>query len=284
MARRDILDGAKIREIKKKMKRIFYAKIYLGLFVFVALIIGLIFLSRNQKIVIEQINISGNNAIATEDLRQLIDVELSGYYLFVVPKRDIFAYPKKKIEWAILNNFRRISDVSIKVENLKEISIIVTEREGKYLWCSSPEDEGGEKCYFADRTGYIFDEAPNFSGNTYFRFYGVFLEPEEKISEYILPSDEFMRLIEFFEQAGTVFSPIKLTSLEIGDNGDYKFSLEGTDGKIIFKKENDSAKLVENLSLAVGAEPLRTDLAQKLKSLLYIDLRFDNKVYFKFQE
>ena len=93
-----------------------------------------------------------------------------------------------------------------------------------------------------------------------------------------------MRLIEFFEQAGTVFSPIKLTSLEIGDNGDYKFSLEGTDGKIIFKKENDSAKLVENLSLAVGAEPLRTDLAQKLKSLLYIDLRFDNKVYFKFQE
>ena len=182
-----------------------------------------------------------------------------------------------------MEKFDRISDIKIKIDNLKEITVTVMEREGKYLWCGSPEDEGGEKCYFADKTGYIFDEAPNFSGNTYFKFYGVFLEPEEKIGEYILPPDEFVRLIKFYEHAGTVLSPIKLTALEIGDNGDYKFSIEGTGGNIIFKRDNDFEKILENLNSAADAEPLKTDLKLKLKALLYIDLRFDNKVYFKFQ-
>jgi len=110
----------------------------------------------------------------------------------------------------------------------------------------------------------------------------VFLEPDEKLGQQILPVEEFQRLIKLYEQVSTVLSPIKLTALSIEDNGDYKFSLEGTEGKLIFKKENDFETILGNLDSAASGEPLKTDLAQKLESLLYIDLRFDNKVYFKF--
>jgi cell division septal protein FtsQ len=283
MARPDILNGARIREIRKRQKRIFYAKVYLGSFLLVALLVGLVFLSRNQKIQIEKVNIYGNSAITTEEIMQLVDSELTGKYLFVIPKHNIFLYPKSRIERSISRNFLRISDVEIKIDNLKEITITVVEREGKYLWCSPPTDEGGEKCYFADETGYMFDEAPYFSGNTYFKFTGGFAEAEEKLGQFILLKDEFLRLIKFYEGTSEAISPIKLTALEIGNNGDYKFSMEGTEGKIIFKKENDFEKILENLNSAVSGDPLKTDLAEKLKSLLYVDLRFDNKVYFKFQ-
>ena len=103
------------------------------------------------------------------------------------------------------------------------------------------------------------------------------------MGEYILPAEEFARLSKFSSALGTVLLPTKTASLEIAENGDYKLSMEGTDGKIIFKKENNFDKLLENFDSALKSAPLKTDFKVKFKSLLYIDLRFDNKVYFKFQ-
>ena len=282
MARRDILNGAKIREIKKRKKKILYVKIYLVIFVLAAMFTGLIFLSRSEKILIDNINISGNGAVATDDIMKLTSQELLGNYFFVFPKRNIFIYPKIRIERSILENFKRISDVKIKINNLKEITVFVTEREGKYLWCDSSASDQ-ERCYFADRSGYIFDQAPNFSGNSYFKFFGGIKAGKEPIGSYILSVEEFERFLSFYDGVIIVTSPIKLIALEINENGDYKFSMEKTDGKIIFKRNNDFEKILENLDSAIDSEPLKIDLAKKLESLIYIDLRFDNKVYFKFQ-
>jgi cell division septal protein FtsQ len=277
MARRDILNGSRVREIKDRKKKIFYAKLYLGIFVLVCLMVGFVYLSRYQKILIQKVNISGNNAIMTDQIKELVDQKLTGHYLLVFPRNDIFIFSEKGIEKLILDTYRRISNVKIKINNLREITVNVTERDGKYLWCDQQE-----KCFFMDSTGYIFDDAPTFSGNAYLKFYGVFQEPDEKIGQYILPSVEFARLIKFYNSLSDSLLPIRVSALSIEENGEYKLFLEGTEGKIVFKKENDFDKLVENFNSAVKSEPLVSDLAKKLGSLQYIDLRFDNKVYFKF--
>jgi hypothetical protein len=53
--------------------------------------------------------------------------------------------------------------------------------------------------------------------------------------------------------------------------------------KIIFKIDSDYQKIAENLQAALSTEPLHSDLQKKLALLLYLDLRFGNKVYYKFK-
>ena len=53
--------------------------------------------------------------------------------------------------------------------------------------------------------------------------------------------------------------------------------------KIIFKINDNSDKLIENLQAAVTTEPLLSKLKNNYSGLLYIDLRYGNKVYYKFQ-
>ena len=48
--------------------------------------------------------------------------------------------------------------------------------------------------------------------------------------------------------------------------------------------DSDFEKLAENLQAALMTEPLQSDFKNKFSSLLYIDLRFGNKVYYKFNE
>jgi hypothetical protein len=64
------------------------------------------------------------------------------------------------------------------------------------------------------------------------------------------------------------------------------FSLLGEPGSspyIVFNMDSDYQKLAENLQAAISVEPLKGELKTKISSLLYLDLRFGNKVYYKFQ-
>ena len=54
--------------------------------------------------------------------------------------------------------------------------------------------------------------------------------------------------------------------------------------KIIFKKDADLQNIAENLQAALNIEPLKSKFKNKYSLLLYIDLRFGNKVYDKFLE
>ncbi|HEV7701863.1 MAG TPA: hypothetical protein VGO63_00230, partial [Candidatus Paceibacterota bacterium] len=60
-----------------------------------------------------------------------------------------------------------------------------------------------------------------------------------------------------------------------------KSSLLGPE--IIFKKDSDFAKIAENLKAAISTEPLKSKFKKEYSNLEYLDLRFSNKVYYKFK-
>src|SRR3989338_931762 len=155
-------------------------------------------------------------------------------------------------------------DIDVSTLNNTVLKVTVFEREAKYLWC-----ETEEKCYFMDGDGFIFDEAPYFSGEVYFRFYGS-------------SNGDFVKLFPFkkiIEDMG--LKPIGLSILE---NSNVEMFLSGkSKPKIIFNATSDFQKIAENLQAALATEPLRSDFKNKYSSLLYLDLRYGNKVYFKFK-
>ncbi len=288
MKKRVVLNSPRLKELRRKKHKSTRTRlvVFVVLFLFIFSIISL--LSRVSKFNIDNITISGNKITDTNDIETVVKNIISGNYLFIFPKTNFLIYPKQKIITGLNYKFKRLNNISINVNNFRTLEITVSEYGGKYLWCGGliPTSENKDnKCYFLDSNGYIFDEAPYFSGNVYFKFYGDSnLNKENPSGSYFL-KDKWKDVIEFKNTIEKL--DLKVTSFwvdEKKEEGNFAISGEPeTSPKIIFKINDDYEKLAENLQAAISIEPLKTDLKTKLSTLLYIDLRFGNKVYYKFQ-
>jgi hypothetical protein len=246
------------------------------------------YLSRIDKLNISEVQITGNKIIETKLIKDTIEAEITGHYLWIFPKTNIFFYPKDRIDGTLHKEFKRFKDIKLSIKGRKVLEVAVTERIPKYTWCGTlpPEPDNNETCYFTDETGYIFDEAPYFSGEVYFKFYGKVDGIENNPSGFYFFEQYFHKLVIFKETLNSM--NLKPASIYVGDNGEIKIILSpasttSTIPEILYKVESDLEILVENLQTALTTEPLQSGLKNKYSSLLYIDLRFGNRVYYKFQ-
>ena len=286
--RKNVSNSPRLLELKKHRLRILLSKVFLFLFVFGVILGCLAYLSRLKQLNIDEMEVRGNRIVSTEEIESVPREQTAGYYLWFFPKTNIFVYPKNTIAEELKKKFKRLKDVNFSIKDNKILEISVTERETKYLWC-----EGGlqkdvtstskndvslsqeKQCYFVDDDGFVFDEAPYFSGAVYFKFYG------KNFSSF-----NFTKLLAYkqaFESAG-----LKPVSLYIEDNGDVRVFLSAKKSsdlgpEIIFKADAELQKVIDHLDTALKTEPLLSDFKNKYSSLLYIDLRFGNKVYYKFR-
>ncbi len=237
------------------------------MFAFLVIFTSLAYISRIPVFNISSVEIIGTKIIDNQMIKEIIEKEIRGNYLWFFPKTNIVLYPKNNIKNELHSKFKRLKDISFSIKNKKVLQINLSEREAKYLWC-----ETEEKCYFTDENGFIFDEAPYFSGEVYFKFYGLVQNFEKLIS--------FKKTLEDLG-----LKPVALSVLENGDSKIFLSSKNssGTGPEIIFKTDSDFQKIAENLEAALSTEPLQSNFKNKYSSLLYIDLRYGNKVYFKFR-
>lgn len=291
LKKHDILNSARIKQQKREILK---KRIALGFVFSVILVTALSFLSKNKNLVIHDIRVEGNRVVETQTIADAVNAIMAGNYLHLFSRANAALYPNKKIRDDLLLNFKRISSADISLLNVTTLLIKVTERKPEYLWCGIDISTAGEqsfkdKCYFLDDTGYIFGEAPYFSGNIYFKFYGwpQGFPLEDFLGNHFLPPDDFEKLI--YLKDSLVGLGLKPDMFNVTPDGSYEIYVEDPTGKsdahpkIIFSRGNDFEKIVNNLSSALNSESLAADFKDKFSSLLYIDLRYDNKVYYKFK-
>ena len=290
--KRDILSSPRIQEIKKRRRKIFFRKTLFTCIGLVVLFFVFTYFSSLPKLNIGSIEVTGNKITDTELIRAAVQEELTGKYLWLIPKTNLFFYPKKKIQTKLAGNFKRLENISLSIKGENVLEVSTTERKAEYVWCGLSAQAGEtvptigleENCYFMDATGYIFDTAPYFSGDVYFKFYGEVSENTDPTGAYFLQAD-FSRLVALKEMLASInLAPVALYKSEDENMKIYLPSKSSSAGpEILFKIDSDFQKIVENLQSALTTEPLLTDFKKKYSSLLYLDLRFGNKVYFKFQ-
>jgi hypothetical protein len=292
MRKHTILNSPRLLELRRKKQRSTKRKILLIFVLFLALIIGLSFLAKISDLNIKDIKISGNKIIETKEIEEIVRNKISGNFFWLFPKTNFLIYPKHRIETELKNKFKRIKNITVNNKDFENLEIIISEYEGEYLWCGATipvsNEENTQKCYFLDSEGYIFDKAPYFSGQVYFKFYGDSdFKQEDPLGKYFL-RDKFAKLIVLKDTIRKLNLNINSFSLqEFSENdseGNFYISKDVAEApKIIFKIDSDYQKIAENLQAALSTEPLHSDLQKKLALLLYLDLRFGNKVYYKFK-
>ncbi|MFA6353570.1 MAG: hypothetical protein WCW93_01415 [Candidatus Paceibacterota bacterium] len=283
MQKRNVLNSPRLLELKKHRRRVVLIKIFMSLLAFSVVFFLLAYFSNLKSLNISNVEITGNKVIDTEALQGTVEEQITGKYLWLFPKTNILLYPKNSIKNTLQEKFKRLNNMNLSIKN-NTLEVSLGERTAKYTWCGTESPEAplqNQQCYFVDEDGYVFDEAPYFSGEVYFKFYGV-------QSESYFYKQNFKQLIAFKDiLIGLDLKPI---ILYVANNGDVEIFLSkgissvSTIGpKIIFKLNADFENVAENLGAALNNEPLKSKFKNKYSSLLYVDLRFGNKVYDKFQ-
>ena len=288
MQKRSVINSPGVTELRRKKYKAFKTKAIVFAVLFVVIVIGLCWLSRIKEMKIQQINISGNVIVDTKSIEDVVEADIAGHYWGIFPKSNFLIFPKNKILADLSGKYKRLNNISLKVINFNTLDISVNEYNGKYLWCGlvTPmlNNNSNQKCYFIDSNGYIFDEAPFFSGSVYFKFYGQTSDLIDPTGTYFYP-DTFSKLIQLKNSLDNL--NLKPTYIYINNQNEVNVGLS-TQGiapinpAIIFRLDSDFEKIIENLNAAINTEPLQTDLQKNYAKLLYIDLRYGNKVYYKF--
>ncbi|MFC1720777.1 cell division protein FtsQ/DivIB [Patescibacteria group bacterium] len=276
-SRKSIIKKTRYKKVVAKGQTV--VRKVLIIFIILLFVMGILaWQSGNEKVVISEISVSGNEIVKESDIQESVRKEMLGKYLWLFRKDNIFIYPKGDIEEAVFAIDKRIRALNIHRDSLTSVAVEIFERKPEYVWCES-KTETGEKCFFMDELGYIFVEAPQFSGSVFFTFY----TPREfnlrndsddgVLGNQLFEISEFEKFIAFKKEVEKIgFETIGFVEKEEND-----FELLLTDdSKIIFNEEQNFDDLLENLDSSIDTIQTSTE------PLEYIDLRFGNKVFYKF--
>ncbi len=238
------------------------------IFLAILLVVGPILILRNKNLLISSISVTGNDVTQASDIQNVVKENLQGKFLGLIPKSSIVFYPKSQIEKALATSMPRLSAVALTLTGADSVQVIVSERKPFALYCT-------DKCYFMDETGYIYSEAPSFSDGVYITYTS---DPklDSPITNYFLPQDTLASVTKFLNNLANL--GLKTEKVTKTDD-EYSALLTNGSTEVRWRADQDLNKLYTDLLSFFGQSNLKpSDIAR----LSYLDLRFDNKVYYKF--
>ncbi len=237
-----------------------------------------VYFARSEKFLIKSVVVSGNNVTKSEDIQQIVSDNLSGSYFWLFPHENIVLYPKDKIVSDLLNKQPRLNSVVVTQTEGNTLEVAVTERAPMALYCkdySTPV--APEECYFLDDTGYVFSKAPSFSGNVYL-VYATSDVYEEPIGHSIIDKENFLKTAAFAKTLPPLGIYPRIFLLK---NDEYRIILSNK-AEIMWPRDKDLNEVRTNLASFLADKSIKSD-PEFLNKILYIDMRFGNKIFYKFR-
>lgn len=262
--RKQILEASRRR--KRKQKNL---KIFLFLVLFLVLIAGAVSLFYISKFRVKNVLAESNITINKEDLTAKVLDSIKGKYFHLFPKDNIFLLSENEIKNHLSNSFPRIKNISIFKDLPNTLSIKIEERKPVSLFCKDTT------CAFIDEDGFVFEESPFFSGTVMLKFFDQREGEEFSLNKQLIAPDQYKDLLEFSQRASR--EDLKISEIILKKDGIYE--LNTSEGwRIILNERNNFNTSLENFNIALGNQ-----IKEKRSNLEYLDLRLENKVFYKFK-
>lgn len=240
---------------------------------------GIHVLSQLPSLSISDIEVSGVEKIAPEEVASSINAHLDQGGFHYISRRNIFAYPKEEIEARIVAEFPRVRFASVSRPSLlsRTLHVAIGERHAYALWCTEESAEVQKSCFALDDAGFIFaPSATTTHGEfeTSHVFSGGVPVDGGAIGKSFAAGQfpSLLALLRILQQETNVV-PSRIAVLPEQD-----FTVDLEQGFFIKASfGQDPEMLARNLELVLSSEALR----ERIQDVEYIDLRFGNRVYYK---
>lgn len=221
---------------------------------------------------IQQVEVVGADETSKKLVRAYVETELDNGSRPFLSSRSIFFYPARALEAGIQEYFPRIQSVTISRDSFlaQTVRVTIAERNTEARWC------GNTACYLLDSAGFIFaEEATSTPSTALYTFTGVFPPDAAPLGQKFLP-EHLGGVLAFLQELGTAGFAAERVSIE----NEQDFSVLLKRGFVIrVPLEEDLSQIVRNLDVVLSSDTLR----RREGELEYIDLRFGNRVYYKFR-
>lgn len=266
------------RTTKNKSRRKFSFLRFLFFLISITFLTVLIYtLFFSPFLEINAVNINGNKYVEDSSILDKINPEISGKYLNFIKKNNLLLVRTGKIEKEIKNNFRIIREIQIKRKFPSILIVNIIERDPQMVFC------GAGDCFVIDENGEAYD---NYSSND-----------EDEKNNFLVLSDESSKKInlgetvlekKYMEYILEIRQEL-LGRLEIEVQNDFKTSSLISKDVRVKTKENWEIYFNEDIELEKEIEMLKVVLENEIEKnqrpdLEYVDLRIDNKIYYKFKD
>jgi hypothetical protein len=267
-------DVLRYSAVYKKRRKVKIVKMVVFGILFICILVGLILLVRLPTFTISEIQVKGLQSAGTQEVINEIDSKIGGSYALVLPKKNIFFYPKDKIKSDLLNKFGTFADVSIRTIDTNKLEVTIVEKNATAVSCKTEQvitDKTFVDCFFIDHNAKAFQS--------------VIGEPDQSLSRYV----------DF--NVNTTSTILSLTTIEqvkkVKDNLSSKNLItefiKVVDSKSVEFKIINNGKIkisipVSDDFLSVLDTALGTKLLAGAAKFEYIDARFGNKVFFKAED
>lgn len=269
------LPQSKVRA-RRRRRRIIVLSLAAG--ALVVLLGALVWLAHAPFLQITTVDVSGEATLNAADISDLVLADIAGSYLYVFPKNNIFLYPKFTTEASLAEQMPTIAKVSINAKDFHTLSVAVTERARKALWCGTSVAQAGA-CFWLDQDGVAYAAISDLSlgliaSSTYQRYYGALAGGSPQ--QYLTP-EQFHSLTALADALVQNQSKNHIQSIEVDSAGNVRVAFADT-FVLIFNLASAGADVYQRFVLVLGSEVFA---GHTLADFQYLDMRFGDKLYYK---
>ncbi len=234
-------------------------------------------LSRRPSVTIQNVAVTGASVTSTTTVAATVEKMISGAYGGLFSRRDVFLYPGKEIEKEVAATFPAVLSAKATIQNGTTLSVALTERQPFALWCAGQAVT--DPCSFMDKTGVVYAVAPQFSGPVYVRFTGALATSTGPAPSYASAAD-FNSVVYFLSSLKSAGLTVAAVDKDSMDN----FTMRLQNGASLEAGPvGNFTAVLQNLETIFQDEKVKSALQNGVPALDYIDLRFGNKVYYKYK-
>jgi hypothetical protein len=267
-------DVLKHSAVYKKRKKAKIVKLIIIAILFLCILIGLVFIVRLSVFSISEIQIKGLQSANTQEVIDQVESDVGGSYALVLPRKNIFFYPKEKIKQNLLNKFHTFADVQIKTVDTNKLELSIIEKNAVAVSCQNEESiiSGSfSNCYFIDAIARAFQPVTG--------------EPDQSLNRYVDANVN----TGSSTLSGEVMEEIQKVKVNLAERNLIAGFVKIVDVRTAEFQILNNGKII--ISLPVGDDFVSIlNTALNTKALAngvlfdYVDARFGNKVFFKLHD
>ena len=269
------------KKLRKKKKKVLQWKLGVFCLLILAIIFGCIYVLRLNYLQIQEVYVEGEYTSLSTRVSEDVGSVLEGKYLWLIPKTNIFLYPKSNIEDALSLNYPEIEKYSIELDifHTKTLKITVKERQEIGVWCRYVSEK--EECYFIDNSGYVFEKSPNYSDGVLMKYSGR-IQGEPLGAQYV-PRETFQKIISFVNAVNAKSDAymLRITGLNFEKDSNLTFRLQNG-GSLFVDLNTGLTQTFENVSILLSQDSFLYEIEDG-SFIDYVDARLPGKVFYKVQ-
>ncbi len=275
--------------MKKVRRRRLASKLFIFLLIIGAVFIGLGIFSGIPKLSITSVEVTGTESLDGTETESAILGSLAGKQWLVYSRANKFLFSKQEIIEFVMTTMPRVYRVTDIERNGAVLHIAIEERHAAYTWCGREAPvyaarEARGVCTFLDQEGFAFAPAPEFSEGVYLSVYGGFPEGDVIGTTINLQNNiaEVAGILAILGDNG-----LRVHSLVLGTDGQHAFLLDlptvtGDYARILWNEDVPLEETLGKLGSALSEGNFREEFQKHGEQFLYIDTRFNNRVFYKF--